>query len=140
MTQPADPFEFLKQLWGPMGLPMAGMMAPTLNPDEIDKRIAELKSVETWLNMNLSMLRMTLQTLEMQKTALAAMQGAKTGQGTETAAGASPTPENPAAFVDAWWKIMHQNLSPGTSDDKSAEKSTEKNTETNDAKKEPEKK
>jgi len=76
MNQPPDPFEFLKNLWGPMGLPLAGVMAPTLIPDEIEKRIAELKSVEIWLNMNLNVLHMTIQGLEMQKAGLAAMQNA----------------------------------------------------------------
>ena len=72
MSQPPDAFEFLKSLWGPMGLPMGGVMAPTLNPGEIEKRIAELKSVENWLNMNLNVLRMTIQGLEMQKSGLQA--------------------------------------------------------------------
>jgi hypothetical protein len=75
MSQPPDPFEFLKSLWGPMGLPMAGAMAPMLNPSEVEKRIAELKSVENWLNMNLNVLRMTIQALELQKSGLEAMQG-----------------------------------------------------------------
>ena len=76
MNQPPDPFEFLKNLWGPMGLPLAAVMAPTLIPDEVERRIAELKSVENWLNMNLNVLRMTIQGLEMQKAGLAAMRNA----------------------------------------------------------------
>ncbi len=76
MNQPPDPFEFLKNLWGPMGLPLAGVVAPTLIPDEVERRIAELKSVENWLNMNLNVLRTTIQGLEMQKAGLAAMQTA----------------------------------------------------------------
>ncbi|HMG58110.1 MAG TPA: PhaM family polyhydroxyalkanoate granule multifunctional regulatory protein [Burkholderiales bacterium] len=59
-----------------MGLPLAGLMTPTLIPDEIERRIAELKSVENWLNMNLNVLRMTIQGLEMQKAGFAAMQNA----------------------------------------------------------------
>ncbi len=80
MDQPPDPFQFLKSLWGPMGLPLAGVMAPTLVQDELDRRIAELKSVENWLNMNLNVLRMTIQGLEMQKAGLAAMQNAAGGE------------------------------------------------------------
>ena len=76
MNQPPDPFEFLKSLWGPMGLPLAGVMTPSLVQDELDRRIAELKSVENWLNMNLNVLRMTIQGLEMQKAGLATMQKA----------------------------------------------------------------
>jgi len=76
MSQPPDPFEFLKSLWAPMGLPMAGAMAPMLNPSEVEKRIAELRLVENWLTMNLNVLRMTIQALELQKSGLEAMQGA----------------------------------------------------------------
>jgi hypothetical protein len=92
MDQPPDPFEFLKSLWGPMGLPLAGVMAPTRIPDELDRRIAELKSVENWLNMNLNVLRMTIQGLEMQKAGLTAIQNA---------AGSSPPgTSNPAGRED----------------------------------------
>ncbi|HYS56823.1 MAG TPA: PhaM family polyhydroxyalkanoate granule multifunctional regulatory protein [Burkholderiales bacterium] len=88
MDQPPDPFEFLKNLWGPMGLPLAGVMAPTHIQDELGRRIAELKSVENWLNMNLNVLRLTIQGLEMQKAGLAAMQAA--------AASVPPGPAEPA--------------------------------------------
>jgi len=75
MSSTPDPFEFLKNLWGPMGLPMAGLNSPSKAMSEVERRIAELRSVETWLNMNLNVLRMTIQGLEMQKAGLAAMQG-----------------------------------------------------------------
>jgi hypothetical protein len=73
MDKPPDPLEFLKSLWGPMGLPLAGSTAPTPIQDELDRRLAELRSVENWLNMNLNVLRMTIQGLEMQKAGLTAM-------------------------------------------------------------------
>ncbi|HET7766141.1 MAG TPA: PhaM family polyhydroxyalkanoate granule multifunctional regulatory protein [Burkholderiales bacterium] len=76
MNSPPDPFEFLKNLWGPMGLPLAGLTAPTAAINEVDRRIAELKSVEMWLNTNLNVLRMSIQALEMQKAGLVAMQNA----------------------------------------------------------------
>ena len=70
---PADPFDMFRRLWGPLGVPVPGMAMPTLDPQEIEKRIADLRSVETWLNMNLNMLRLSIQGLEMQKAALQAM-------------------------------------------------------------------
>jgi hypothetical protein len=88
MSSPPDPFEFLKNLWGPMGLPLAGLNAPTAAVGEVDRRIAELKSVEAWLTMNLNVLRMSIQGLEMQKAGLAAMQNA---------AGTAPGPSGDAA-------------------------------------------
>jgi hypothetical protein len=97
MNQPPDPFEFLKGLWGPMGLPLAGVVAPTLMPDEVERRIAELKSVENWLNMNLNVLRTTIQGLEMQKAGLVAMQNAaaSVSQGTSEPAGDHPVAAMP---------------------------------------------
>ncbi len=98
MSTPPDPFDFLKNLWGPMGLPMAGLTGTTAAMTELDKRIAELKSVEAWLNMNLNVLRMTIQGLEMQRAGLAAMQG--TGA-SGPAADAAPAgePKKPADEV-----------------------------------------
>ena len=73
---PNDPFEMFRRLWGPLGVPVPGMAMPTLDPQEIDKRIQDLKSVEVWLSMNLNMLRAGIQGLEMQKAGLTAMQQA----------------------------------------------------------------
>jgi len=70
---PSDPFEMFRRLWGPLGVPVPGMAMPTLDPQEVEKRIADLRSVETWLNMNLNMVRLSIQGLEMQKAALQAM-------------------------------------------------------------------
>ena len=75
-TPPQDPFEMFRRLWGPLGVPVPGMSMPTLDPQEIDKRVQELKSVEMWLSMNLNMLRTAIQGLEMQKAGLNAMQQA----------------------------------------------------------------
>jgi exonuclease VII small subunit len=72
---PPDPFEVFRRLWGPLGVPVPGMAMPTMDPQEIEKRITELKSVEMWLNMNLNMLRAAIQGLEMQKAGLQQMQG-----------------------------------------------------------------
>ena len=75
-STPQDPFEMFRRLWGPLGVPVPGMAMPTLDPQEIDKRVQELKSVEMWLSMNLNMLRTAIQGLEMQKAGLSAMQQA----------------------------------------------------------------
>jgi hypothetical protein len=75
-TPPQDPFEMFRRLWGPLGVPIPGMTVPTFDPQEVEKRIAELKSVEQWLNMNLNMLRLSINGLEMQRAALQAMKSA----------------------------------------------------------------
>jgi len=65
-----------RRLWGPLGVPLPGMAVPTFDPQEVEKRIAELKSVEAWLTMNLNMLRLSINGLEMQRAALQAMKAA----------------------------------------------------------------
>ena len=72
-TNPGDPLDFVRKLWGNMGFSLPGMVAPTFDVDELEKRITDLKAVEGWLRMNLSMLQMTIQGLEMQKTTLTAV-------------------------------------------------------------------
>ena len=57
-------------MWNPTSFPIPGMFTPTMSVEEVEKKIAELKSVENWLKMNLSFLQMTIKTLEMQKAAL----------------------------------------------------------------------
>ena len=74
-STPQDPFEMFRRLWGPLGVPVPGMAMPTMDPQEIEKRINELKSVEVWLNMNTNMLRAAIQGLEMQKAGLQQVQG-----------------------------------------------------------------
>ena len=71
-----DPFEMFRRLWGPLGVPIPGLAVPTFDPQEVEKRIAELRSVEAWLNMNLNMLKFTIQGLELQRAALQAMKSA----------------------------------------------------------------
>jgi hypothetical protein len=73
---PQDPFEMFRRLWGPLGVPLPGMAMPTLHPEEIDKRIADLRSIEGWLNMNLNMVKFSIQGLELQRAALHAMRDA----------------------------------------------------------------
>jgi hypothetical protein len=75
-TPPPDPFEMFRRLWGPLGVPIPGMAVPTFDPQEVEKRIADLRSVEAWLNMNLNMLRYSIQALEVQRAALQAMKSA----------------------------------------------------------------
>ena len=54
---------------------LSNWVAPTLNVEELDKRIAELKSVQFWLEQNSRALSATVQALEVQKMTLATLQG-----------------------------------------------------------------
>lgn len=73
---PKDLFEFMQKMWNPMSFPIPGMVVPTVNIEEIEKKISELKTVETWLTMNVGFVQMTIKTLEMQKAALESFQAA----------------------------------------------------------------
>jgi hypothetical protein len=73
----ADPFEMFRRLWGPLGVPIPGMAMPTLDPQEVEKRITDLRSIEGWLTLNLNMVKFSIQGLEMQKAALEAMKPRK---------------------------------------------------------------
>ncbi len=68
-----DPLSFAKKMWGGMGFSLPNMVTPTLDVEEIEKKVRDLKAVESWLKMNLSMLQMTIQGLEMQCVTLNAV-------------------------------------------------------------------
>ena len=54
---------------------MANWVTPTLNVEELDKRIGELKNVQFWLEQNSRALAATVQALEVQKMTLATLKG-----------------------------------------------------------------
>ncbi len=66
-----DSMEFVKQAWSTLNLP--ANLAPTMDVEEMDRRIADLKVVEQWLTMNLGMLRNSIQGMEIQRGTLAAI-------------------------------------------------------------------
>ena len=68
-----DPLGFMRNMWGQMGFNLPGMVTPTFDVEELDKRIKDMKAVEGWLRMNLSMLQMTIQGLEMQRSTVSAV-------------------------------------------------------------------
>jgi hypothetical protein len=95
---PQEAMEFFQKMWNPLGLPVPGMMPPTgdspaampgmppfpfppnamnpfmnFDPAEVEKKINEFKTVETWLTMQIGALQMTIKTLEMQKASLEAL-------------------------------------------------------------------
>jgi hypothetical protein len=108
----SEGLDLVKKVWGVTGLPMLptpssmaqfatrlpqtlpSMIAPTLDVDELDKRIADLRAVEQWLNLNLSMLRTTVQSLEVQRNTIATL---KSFGGAVLAAGAGQAAPAPMA-------------------------------------------
>jgi len=95
---PQEAMEFMQRMWNPLGIPMPGFpaataagtsaapgvpagmpfpnpaaMFPVLDPAELERKIAELRVVENWLTMSLSMMQMSIKTMELQKASLEAM-------------------------------------------------------------------
>ena len=91
---PQDAMEFMQKMWNPLGVTMPGFGMPAaapmpgampfpnpaamfaaLDPVEIDRKIAELKIIENWLTMSVTMMQMSIKTMELQKASLEAMRG-----------------------------------------------------------------
>ena len=69
-------FDFLQGLVKNAGAAMPGVgqwIAPTLDPEELDKRINDLKTVQFWLEQNARMLATTIQALEVQRMTLSTL-------------------------------------------------------------------
>jgi hypothetical protein len=69
-------FDFIQGLVKNAGaaLPNIGnWVAPTLNPEELEKRIEELRTVQFWLEQNARMLGATIQALEVQRMTLSTL-------------------------------------------------------------------
>ena len=104
-----DPLEFMRNMWGKMGFSLPGMVTPTLDVDELDKRIADMKAVENWLKMTLNSLQMATHALAMQRSTLASMQ-ALSKIPPEGGAPAEGQPAQPNPFASGmWpWNLMQQ--------------------------------
>lgn len=109
-----DTLAFVKQLWGSMKIP--GMSMPSLSPEEIDKQIADLKAVESWLQVNMNMLRGSIQALEVQSATLTALRSvgesfakAASGAGTSTANDDKPAFDSPfqSSFQSSFQSPFH---------------------------------
>ena len=69
-------FDFLQGLVKNAGAALPGIgqwVAPTLNPEELEKRIGELRTVQYWLEQNARMLGATIQALEVQRMTLSTL-------------------------------------------------------------------
>ena len=73
-------FDFLKNLTPGGGASATsaaapGWVAPTLDPEELEKRIQELKTVQFWLEQNSKAVGATIQALEVQRMTLQTLKG-----------------------------------------------------------------
>jgi hypothetical protein len=106
-------FDFLQNIAkGASQMPsLSNWVAPTLNPEELEKRIGELKAVHFWLDQNSKALGATIQALEVQKMTLATLKGMNFNMAevanafklktADMATSAQKVSEKPAPTVDA---------------------------------------
>lgn len=120
-TQFVPGFDFLKNLGAGSGGPSnaaSAWVAPTLDPEELDKRIQELKTVQFWLEQNAKALGATIQALEVQRMTLSTLKSMNMNfqdmvDAAKPAAAADPTAAEPAApGVDPaqWWNALTQQF------------------------------
>jgi len=86
---PQQALEFMQKMWNPLGMVVPGAAAPglppaapfpnpmamfaTLDAAEIERKIGELRVIESWLAMSLNFMQMSIKTLEWQKASLEAL-------------------------------------------------------------------
>jgi hypothetical protein len=114
-----DPFEFLKKSWaGINSLPKS--VTPTFDIEELDKRITDLKAVENWLQLNLSMLQGTIKSMEIQRGTLATLKDLGQSLTPQTATVlakdlASGIQQAAAAQnAAAWWELLQNQFNQVT--------------------------
>lgn len=104
---PQDMFDLWQKMVNPGAYPLQSLMFPVLDAKELEKKIAELETVEHWLKANLNMLQLSIKSLEYQRQMVkggerlrAAMEERPAGAG--EAGGEAP---NPAMWA---WNLMAQ--------------------------------
>ena len=111
MTKPVTPqemFDLWQKMVNPGAFPLQSLMFPVLDPKELEKKIAELATVEHWLKANLNMLQLTVKSLEFQRDMLKGGEKARAATSGEPAAGEMP---NPALWA---WNMMNEAGKAGT--------------------------
>ena len=140
-TQLVPGFDFLQSLVKNTGKALPGIgqwVAPTLDPEQLEKRIDELRTVQFWLEQNARLLGATIQALEVQRMTLSTLKGMNlpvgdlgkllqahvpgaTSPAPQTAPAAAPAakprakaakPQAPAGVVDPtqWWGALTQQF------------------------------
>ena len=97
-------FDFLQGLVKNAGAALPGIgqwIAPTLNPEELEKRIEELRTVQFWLEQNARMLGATIQALEVQRMTLSTLKTMNVQMGDLRESMKLPEPMAPAAATTA---------------------------------------
>ena len=106
---PQDMFDLWQKMVNPGAYPLQSLMFPVTDPAEIDKKIAELETVEHWLKANLNMLQLSIKSLEYQRQMARGGERMKRAMGGKEeaphAAASSDEAVNPAMWA---WNLMQQ--------------------------------
>jgi len=107
MSKPVTPqemFDLWQKMVNPGAYPLQSLMFPVLDPKELEKKIAELQTVEHWLRANVNMLQLTIKSLEYQR---AMVKGGEKFQETlregQAAKGEAPPAEGAESPNPAMW-------------------------------------
>ncbi|MGZ5040325.1 MAG: PhaM family polyhydroxyalkanoate granule multifunctional regulatory protein [Usitatibacter sp.] len=107
MAKPVTPqemFDMWQKMVNPGAYPLQSLMFPVLDPEEIEKKIAELEAVEHWLKANLNMLGLTIKSLQYQRAMVKGGEKFREEMGPAGKAKVSDVPpDNPAMWA---WNIM----------------------------------
>jgi hypothetical protein len=113
---------------------LSSWIAPTLNVEELERRIGDLKAVHFWLDQNAKALGATIQALEVQKMTLATLQGMNFNMGevadalrlktADNVLGGVRPPSEPAADAAAKAPAAHKKAPAKPADKKSDGKAT----------------
>ena len=95
---PQEMFDLWSKMVNPGAFPLQSLMFPVLDPKELEKKVAELETVEHWLKANLGMVQMSIKALEYQG---ALLKGGTKAQAA-MAEGGTPIPEIPNPALWAW--------------------------------------
>ncbi len=96
--------DILQDMLGKAGAAVPGLgpwATPTLDPQELSKRIEELRTVQFWLENNARLIATTIQSLEVQRMTLTTLRSMNVQMGDLAAAFRIPTPPVPPAGEDA---------------------------------------
>jgi hypothetical protein len=106
MTKPVTPqemFDLWQKMVNPSAYPLQSLMFPVLDTKELEKKIVELEAVEHWLKANLTMLQLSIRSLDYQRSLLKGGQEMQSAMRSESAGGDGAEIPNPAMWA---WSMM----------------------------------
>lgn len=119
-----DTMEYVRNAWSSLNVPSS--LAPTVDVDELDRRIGDLKAVEQWLTINLNLLKASVQALEIQRGTIATLRAYGSMLESQAQAAAAPAAEPAAAASEkaapeaaamvpgldttAWWELLQRQF------------------------------